>query len=116
MNIRVERITFFVTDLDGATRYYRDVLGLAVADVREGWSAFRGSAETEIAFHRGTGRRPRIELVVEGGLEEARALLNERGARLGPCKEVRGRLICSGKDRDGNTIQLAAARLPSVTR
>ena len=108
LKIRVKRITFFVEDLDAATKYYRDTLGLGVADVREGWSSFHASRDIEFAFHRGKGRRPRIELLVEGDLREARALLNERGARLGNCKEVCGREICIGKDRDGNSVQLSA--------
>ena len=108
LKIRIKRLTFFVEDLGAATKYYRDTLGLGVADVREGWSAFHASRDIEIAFHRGKGRRPRIELVVEGDLREARALLNERGARLGTCKKVRGREICIGNDRDGNSVQLSA--------
>jgi hypothetical protein len=89
---------------------HRDTLGLDVADVREGWSSFLASVDVEIAFHRGKGRRPRIELVVDGDLREARDLLNTRGARLGSCEELRGREICTGKDRDGNSIQLSAGR------
>ena len=107
-DIRVHRITFFVDDLDAITAYYRDALGLPVADVREGWSAFRASKDTEIAFHRGKGRRPRIELVVKCDLRAVRAALNARGARLGECKSVRGRDVCVGKDKDGNSVQLSA--------
>lgn len=107
-NIRVQRITFFVDDLDAVTAFYRDVLGLSAADIRDGWSAFRASKETEIAFHKGKGRRPRIELVVKGDLREARAALNARGARLGECKKVRGRDVCVGKDKDGHSVQLSA--------
>ena len=99
MKIRVKRITFFVDDLDAATKYYRGTLGLGVADVREGWSSFHASRDIEIAFHRAKGRGPRIELLVEGDL---------RGARLGSCKKVRGREICIGKDSDGNSVQLSA--------
>ena len=106
--IRVHRITFCVDALDATTTYDRDILGLKPVDVREGWSSFHASRDVEIAFHRGKGRRPRIELLVEGDLREARALLNEQGARLGACKTLLGREICVGKDRDGNTIQLSA--------
>jgi hypothetical protein len=31
-----------------------------------------------------------------------------RGARLGECKTVRGRDVCVGKDRGGNSVQLSA--------
>jgi catechol 2,3-dioxygenase-like lactoylglutathione lyase family enzyme len=107
--LRVHRITFFVKDLEAATTYYRDALGLPVAEIREGWAAFRAAPHVEIALHRGTGRYPRIELSVRGNLEEARASLNARGARLGPSKTVRGRRVCASKDRDGNSIQLSSA-------
>jgi catechol 2,3-dioxygenase-like lactoylglutathione lyase family enzyme len=108
LDLRVHRVTFFVDDLEAVTAYYRNALGLPAAHIREGWSAFLASKHTEIAFHRGKGRRPRIELVVKGDLQEARTLLNDRGARLGECKNVRGRAVCVGKDRDGNAIQLSA--------
>ena len=106
--LRVHRITFFVEDLEAATAYYRDALGLPVAKIREGWAAFAVAPQMEIALHRGKGRYPRIELSVRGSLEDARATLNARGARLGPSKSLRGRKICAGKDRAGNSIQLSA--------
>ena len=106
--LRVHRITFFVKDLEAATAYYRDALGLPVAKIREGWAAFIAAPHMEIALHRGKGRYPRIELSARGNLEDARASLNARGARLGQSKTVRGRAVCTGKDRDGNSIQLSA--------
>jgi len=106
--LRVHRITFFVEDLEAATTYYRDALGLPVAEIREGWAAFVAAPHLEIALHRGKGRYPRIELSVRGNLEEAQESLSARGALLGPIKTVRGRQVCAGKDRDGNSIQLSA--------
>ena len=108
LDLRVHRVTFFVDNLETVTAYYRDALGLPVSEIREGWSAFLASKHTEIAFHQGKGRRPRIELLVKGDLREARAVMNARGARLGECRSVRGRTVCLGKDRDGNSIQLSA--------
>jgi catechol 2,3-dioxygenase-like lactoylglutathione lyase family enzyme len=46
----VKRITFFVGDLDAATAYYRDAIGLTAADIHESWSSFVVSRETEISF------------------------------------------------------------------
>jgi hypothetical protein len=73
-------------------------------DIREGWSAFAASPGTEIALHRRRARRPRIELSVKGDLGERHA----RRARLAERRTVRGREVCMGKDRDGNSIQLSA--------
>jgi catechol 2,3-dioxygenase-like lactoylglutathione lyase family enzyme len=104
--LRLRRITFFVDDVEAAARYYRDVVGLAPGDIREGWAGFKAGKEFEIAFHRGKGRAPRLEFVA-GKLKAAREALNAKGARLGPVKSLLGRKICTGKDKDGNTIQLS---------
>ena len=105
--LQLRRITFFVEDLDAATRYYGGTLGIDGSQ-RDGWSAFPAAGGIEVAFHRGRGRRPRLEYVTADDLDETRRVLNEAGARLGPIKEVAGRRLCSGKDPDGNTVQISA--------
>ena len=109
MKLELQRITFFVENLAGTTEFYRCALGLVANDIREGWAGFAGSGGVEIAFHSGKGRRPRLEFTTANDLGETREYLNERGARLGPIKEVRGRQVCLGKDRDGNSIQVSRA-------
>lgn len=106
VSLRLRRITFFVEDLDEATALYRDTIGLRVADIRTGWSAFSVAPNVEIAFHKGKGRNPRLEFVTDQALSAVRLSLNEKGVRLGPIKELRGRKMCNGKDRNGNTIQI----------
>ena len=104
--LKLVRVTLFVEDLDAQTAFYGDSLKLPAVDVRAGWSEF-GDGDVTIALHKGKGRKPRLEFVTAGSLEESRAYLNVRGARLGPIKEIRGKRIVTGKDRDGNNIQIS---------
>lgn len=107
MKLKLERITFFVEDVEKATRVYKDLLGMTPADIRRGWSAFRVSSNFEIAFHHGKGRKPRLGFTTSQNLAMAREQLNKGGARLGPLKKLIGKSICMGKDADGNIIQLS---------
>ncbi|MBI3899672.1 MAG: VOC family protein [Gammaproteobacteria bacterium] len=106
MKLQLHRITFFVENVANATDFYRDTLGLSVAEIRTGWSAFKVSRNVEIAFHAGKGRQPRLEFSTGAELSVAREYFNERGARLGPIKQLAGRKMCAGKDKDGNTISI----------
>ncbi|OED44238.1 hypothetical protein AB833_01910 [Chromatiales bacterium (ex Bugula neritina AB1)] len=85
--------------------FYLDALNLPTVDMRAGWSEF-GSGDVTIALHRGKSRKPRFEFVTDGCLEESREYFNGRGARLGPVKEVRGKRIMTGRDKDEINIQV----------
>ena len=103
---KLVRVTLFVENLDAQTAFYGDVLQLPARDIRRGWAEF-GDGDVTIALHKGKGRKPRLEFVVAGKLELLRANLNARGARLGPVKEVNGKRVMAGKDKDGNNIQIS---------
>lgn len=105
-SLKLVRVTLFVEDLEAQTAFYGDTLDLPPVDVRTGWSEY-GNGDVTIALHRGKGRKPRLEFVAKGSLEEARDYFNDRGARLGAIKELRGKRIVVGKDKDGNTIQIS---------
>ena len=104
--LKLVRVTLFVENLEAQTAFYGDTLNLPARDVRAGWSEF-GDGDVTIALHKGKGRKPRLEYVTFGSLEESRTYLNSRGARLSPIKEVRGKRILVGKDKEGNNIQIA---------
>lgn len=104
--LRLVRVTLFVDNLEAQTAFYGDALSLPPVDVRDGWSEF-GNGDVTIALHRGKGRKPRLEFVTTGSLEDARVYLKERGARIGEIKERLGKRIAVGKDKDGNTIQIS---------
>jgi len=107
MSLKLRRITFFVEDLPAATTYYGDTLGMAPADVRKGWSAYKVSKSFEIAFHRGKGKYPRLQFVTTKDLGSVREKMNQNGAKLGPIKDFSDSVMrCSGKDKDRNTIEI----------
>ncbi len=107
MSLTLRRITFFVEDLPAATSYYSDVLGIKGSDIRSGWSAYKISGKFEIAFHRGKGRKPRLEFVTKQDLVLLREKMNKEGARLGPIKEVSQNVFkCVGKDPEKNRVEI----------
>lgn len=104
--LKLVRVTLFVEDLEAQTEFYADTLQLPAVEVRSGWSEF-GDGDVTIALHKGKGRKPRLEFVAVGSLEESCANLNARGARIGPIREVAGKRVVVGKDKDGNNIQIS---------
>ncbi|MEM7283336.1 MAG: hypothetical protein AAF438_17095 [Pseudomonadota bacterium] len=99
------RITFFVEDLETQTSFYSDSFGLEPIDVRNGWSEYR-SGDFLIAFHKGKGRKPRLEFRANGPIGTAIQSLEERGVKFGAAKEIAGVTVVEGKDPSGLTIQL----------
>lgn len=99
-------MTFFVEDLEAQTKFYAETLNLPPADIRVGWSEF-GCGNVTIAFHRGKGRKPRLEFVCNNTLEQSQDYFRGRGARLGEIREFLGKRIIVGKDKDGNSIQIS---------
>jgi len=107
MSLTLKRITFFVENLPASTSYYSDALGMKGADIRTGWSAYKVSGKFEIAFHRGKGRKPRLQFITDEDLVAVRERMNNAGAKLGPITEVSGNMYkCRGKDPEKNTIEI----------
>jgi len=111
MSLTLKRITFFVENLPACTSYYSDALGMKGADIRNGWSAYKANGKFEIAFHRGKGRKPRLEFFTDEDLVSVRDRMNSAGAKLGPIAEVSESVCkCRGKDPDKNSIEIFAER------
>lgn len=108
IKLKLIRITFFVEDIEKTTQYYNESLGLDFNVIKSGWSSFSDSRHFEIAFHRGKGRKPRLEFETNIALSIAREKLNADGAKLGSIKELAEKSICVGKDSNGNNIQLSS--------
>lgn len=49
----------------------------------------------------------KLEFVTSDNPEAVRSRLNSQGARLGAVKELRGKRVLAGKDREGNNIQIS---------
>jgi len=109
MSLTLKRITFFVENLPAATSYYSDALGMKGSDIRSGWSAYKVTGKFEIAFHKGKGKKPRLEFVTTGDLATVRERMNKDGAKLRPIEEVSENIFrCRGKDPERNSIEIYA--------
>lgn len=108
MSLKLSKITFFVNDMDKATKYYSETLKLTAYDIRPGWSGYKVSKDLVIAFHKGSKRHPRLTFTTYKNIEQVREELNKRGAKLAPVKDFGdGLLICKGRDPDGLMIEIA---------
>lgn len=107
MSLALQRIVLFVSDLEKEAAFYRDKLGLPVAEEREGWIAFDAGG-CEIALHRGK-RKARLDFESSEPLETACADLRARGLRLGEVKPHPSRdlTIVRGRDPEGNPYQIS---------
>jgi len=109
MSLTLKRITFFVENLPAATSYYSDALGMKGNDIRSGWSAYKVSGQFEIAFHRGKGKKPRLEFFTTDDLATVRERMNNDGAKLRPIEKLSEHVFrCRGKDPDRNSIEIFA--------
>jgi catechol 2,3-dioxygenase len=109
---RLDHVYYWVSDLDRAVAFYRDVLGLQLIR-RDGdaWAVFDAGGRP-FALHAAVEGHP----VSPGGatavfsvadLDRARAVLGERGVRFGHEGDVEGYArFASFQDPDGNTVQL----------
>jgi len=109
MSLSLKRITFFVENLPAATSYYSDALGMKGSDIRTGWSAYKASGKFEIAFHKGKGKKPRLEFFTTDDLATVRERMNKDGAKLRPI-EILSESVhrCRGKDPERNSIEIFA--------
>lgn len=106
---RIERVWFWVTDMDRAVAFYTEVLGLSIVH-RHGdeWTEL-ASEPIHLALHAGDGHEPGGTVVFEvEDLDEARFALELRGVVFEPhAGEVEGvARFVSFTDPDGNRLQL----------
>jgi catechol 2,3-dioxygenase-like lactoylglutathione lyase family enzyme len=109
---RLDHVYYWVSDMDRAVSFYRDVLGLQLMR-RDGdnWSVFDAGGR-QFALHQALEGRP----VSPGGatavfsvddLDRARGMLADRGVEFGHEGDVAGYArFASFKDPEGNTVQL----------
>jgi catechol 2,3-dioxygenase-like lactoylglutathione lyase family enzyme len=109
---RLDHVYYWVSDMDRAVRFYREVLGLPLAS-RQGdnWAVF-DSGGRQFALHRVVDGHP----TTPGGatavfsvpdLDRARSVLSERGVEFGHEGDVAGYArFASFHDPDDNTVQL----------
>ncbi len=108
----LDHVYYWVSDMDRAVRFYRDVLGLALSR-RDGgaWAAFDVAGRT-LALHGAVeGHMPptggATAVFEVGDLDQAKAVLGTRGVSFDHNGEVEGYArFASFRDPDGNTLQI----------
>ena len=105
----LRRVVLFTANLEGMSAFYGGVLGLAVLSREDGWIDYDAGA-CRIALHKGksaVGTRPPKLVFYAEDVAAARALLVERGAKMGKVLDAGAFLMCNGKDPDGNAFQIS---------
>jgi predicted enzyme related to lactoylglutathione lyase len=113
MNLELRRLILFTGNLPALTAFYRDVVGLPVAQREEGWVEFQAGA-CGLALHAGksvVGNRPPKIAFYAADVAATRQALVKRGlAGAGPVKSAGVFDMCDCKDPDGNRFQISSRR------
>ena len=110
-------VVLYVRDMETATRFYRDTLGLELERHSETWTTFRTGPCT-LALHAiegrevGTGEPDPTFLVHDAAAEHAR--LVGAGVEVSEIREpVAGTQVFDARDPDGNRVSLESHRRAS---
>jgi catechol 2,3-dioxygenase-like lactoylglutathione lyase family enzyme len=109
MGMEMARVILFTGQMDAMSKFYGEVLGLALVSSEKGWREFDAGG-ARLALHSGPAspgsKGPKIVFHAED-VAAVRAQLVERGARFGKVRQGDVFCLCDGKDPDGNPIQLS---------
>ena len=112
MKLELRRIILFTADLEAMTRFYGEVLGLALIKSERGWKDFVAGT-CSIALHEGEpkiGSRPPKLAFYAADVATTRAALIRRGAKMGKVMSTASFDLCDGKDPDGNPFQISSRK------
>ena len=108
----LDHVYYWVTDMERAVRFYREILGLFLRNQEgENWAVFDVGGR-QFALHRVVEGHPSAPggataVFAVDDLDRARTVLSERGVQFGHEGDVEGYArFASFQDPDGNTIQL----------
>ncbi len=110
LGLKLDEVILYVEDMAAQTRFYRDVMGMAVGYASEHWTTFPGGGCT-LALHAGGQRRfgadaPKFVFSV-ADVAAAREALVAKGVRLGePRPPAPGVTVVDGLDPEGNKFSL----------
>lgn len=109
VKLDMRRVILFTDNLERMSRFYGDVLGLALVSSEPGWREF-GAGGCNIALHEGkssVGTRPPKLAFFASDVAEVRSALVERGAAMGKLLSSPQFDMCDGRDPDGNRFQIS---------
>jgi catechol 2,3-dioxygenase-like lactoylglutathione lyase family enzyme len=111
MELELRRVILFTPNLAAMTAFYRDILGLEIANREDGWVEFRAGGCC-VALHAGkseVGSRPPKLVFHATDVAATRAALVKRGLiAAGPVKSAARFDLCGCKDPDGNPFQISS--------
>lgn len=112
MALELKRVILFTRNAEAMSRFYGEVLGLALVRSEPGWREF-GAGGCIIALHDGdskVGNRPPKLAFYAADVATTRATLMRRGAKLGKVISTAQFDLCDGKDPDGNAFQISSRK------
>lgn len=111
IRLEVRRVILFTTTFAAMRDFYRDVLGLQIAEEEDGWADF-DAGPIRLAIHAGRGGGSgdagahKITFLAED-VEAVRAQLIARGVEMGEVIRFGSTAICDGYDPGGNRFQIS---------
>ena len=112
MQLELRRVILFTRNIEAMSRFYGEVLGLALANSESGWKEYRTGA-CAIALHEGEskiGNRPPKLAFYAADVAATRAALVRRGVKMGKTLSAAKHDMCDGKDPDGNAFQISSRK------
>ena len=106
--LRIKRVILFGRHIPSLVCFYRDVLGLPLLtdESDDGWAEFDAGG-CRLALHRGRPAKGAKVVFWSKSVARDRDRLVQRGAAMGPVRNL-GRLhLCDGQDPEGNVFQLS---------
>jgi catechol-2,3-dioxygenase len=107
--MEMARVILFTGQMEAMSKFYGEVLGLALVTQEKGWREFAAGG-ARIALHSGpsspSSKGPKI-VFHAADVAAMRETLVARGARFGKVRQGEVFCLCDGKDPDGNPIQLS---------
>jgi predicted enzyme related to lactoylglutathione lyase len=113
MAAKLSYIIEFVADMDRASSFYRDVIGLTLKFQSPGWSEF-ATGETTLALHPASEKNPagKVEMGFSvANLEEFHAVMKGKGVRFSmpPAKQDFGGMLAQFVDSEGAHITVSGS-------
>jgi len=109
MKMTMARVILFTAQLEKMSKFYGEVLGLALISSEKGWREFAAGGAS-IALHSGPsspGRKGPKIVFHSQDVAALRQQLVAKGAKFGKVRDGDQFCLCDGKDPDGNPIQLS---------
>jgi lactoylglutathione lyase len=112
-NLKLTHVIEFVADMDGAVKFYRDVIGLPLKFQSPAWSEFV-TGETSLALHPASESKPAgsVELGFHSDdLPRFHQEMSAKGVKFSmpPTKQEYGRMLAQFVDSEGAHSSVSAA-------